>query len=300
MTMDPILLVDDEEDLRILLRDALRLDGFQVEDAPDALSALALMDTRHFPVILTDLNMPGGPTGFEFIQAVKARDPLTLCVVITGYASLESAIQAVKYGAYDFVQKPFKLGEIEAVLSRALDHATVVGQLADYQKDLEGRVLARVQELRDYQAEVLRLNDLLVASQDELEELPLLQPFLDHFCLRFSPLGHTVLLPTAADAWTVALHASARPWSGEALPPPSALKAAEDWGCQKDLTEGTLIPLRRGELILGALHVAFPWRHSFNLEDQAFVFWRRQVEAALHGLARTRAHVARLQSTHIP
>jgi FixJ family two-component response regulator len=300
MTMDPILLVDDEEELRLVLRDALRLDGFQVEDAPDALSALALMDTRHFPVILTDLNMPGGPTGFEFIQAVKARDPLTLCVVITGYASLESAIQAVKFGAYDFVQKPFKLAEIEAVLNRALDHATAMSQLAAYQKDLEGRVLARVQELRDYQAEVLRLNDLLVASQDELEEAPLLRPFLEHFCGRFKPLGHTLLLPTGADSWTVDLHAGARPWSEAGLPRPSGLTAAVEWGSQEGLSEGTLIPLRRGDLVLAALHLEFPWRHSFNLEDQVFVFWRRQVEAALHGLARTRAHVARLHPIHLP
>ena len=67
MTMEPILLVDDEEELRLALKESLRLEGFTVEDAPDALSALALMDSRHFPVVLTDLNMPGGPTGFDLI-----------------------------------------------------------------------------------------------------------------------------------------------------------------------------------------------------------------------------------------
>lgn len=126
MMPDPILLVDDEDDLRGNLKEALTLDGYRVEDADGAEAALALMAERHYPVVLTDLNMPGGPSGFQLIEAVKASDPLTLCVVITGFASMETAIRAVKYGAYDFVQKPFKLAEIEAVLDRALDHASVL------------------------------------------------------------------------------------------------------------------------------------------------------------------------------
>ena len=297
MSIEPILLVDDEAELRILLRDALRQDGFQVEDAADALSALNLMACTHYPVILTDLSMPGGPTGFELIQAVKARDPLSLCVVITGYASLETAIQAVKYGAYDFVRKPFKLAEIEAVLSRALSHAAVLRQLEDYRQDLEARVLARVQELKDYQEEVLKLNDLLVASQDELLEAPLLQPFLAHLRTRFQPTGITVLLPTRDDGWERLLHDQPSPWDPAGLPAPSRLQTPTEWGGVDGQSEAHLIPLGRADGVLAALHLSFPWRHGFQPDDPDFLFWCRQTEAALHGLARTRAQVAKARCT---
>ena len=287
MIKEPILLVDDEEELRLLLRDSLRMDGFQVEDAPDANAALALMATRHYPVIITDLNMPGGPTGFELIQAVKARDPLTLCVVITGYASMATAIQSVKFGAYDFVQKPFKLAEIEAVLGRALDHAALLAQLEGYQKDLEGRVLARVRDFSEYQDEVLKLNDLLLAAQDELDERPILEPFLGYLGSRFSPLRQVALLPREGDVWEPILEVGAG--APPAAPPPSTLRDAMEWGSVEGKILGHLIPLRRGEHLLAAVYLECPWRTSFQLEDRTFVFWRRQAEAALYGLDRLRA-----------
>lgn len=300
MIMEPILLVDDEQELRTFLKDSLTLDGFQVEDVPDALSALALMERKHYPVILTDLSMPGGPTGFELIQAVKAKDPLTLCVVITGFASMETAIQAVKYGAYDFVQKPFKLAEIEAVLSRALNHAVVLSQLVAYQQDLEARVLSRVQDLNDFQEEVLKLNELLVASQDETEEEALMRPFLAHLSTRFEALGQTVLLPTASDGWDLLLQEGPRTWNPSGCPPPSALLAPMEWGSAEGASEGYLIPLRNAKGMLAALFLELPWRHSFQLDDRGFQFWRRQVEAALHGLQRTRAQVASLGHSERP
>jgi len=305
MSSDPILLVDDEADLRANLKEALTLDGYLVEDAPDVATALALMAGRHFPVVLTDLNMPGGPSGFQLIEAVKALDPLTLCVVITGYASMETAIQAVKYGAYDFVQKPFKLAEIEAVLDRALDHAVVLSQLADYRNDLEDRVVARVRELNAFHQEVMKLNDLLVASQRELAEGPILEPFLAHLRGRFEPDDCLALLPTPADGWAICGHSGPVPWDPAAAPPaPSRLTAPMQWAWRDGRPEGHLVPLRSGELLLGAVGLAFQERSGFNPADPAFVLWRRQLEAALHGLRRTRDQVgaerSRAMHTHVP
>ena len=221
-------------------------------------------------------------------------------MVITGCASLESAIQAVKFGAYDFVQKPFKIAEIQAVLERALSHARALSQLGAYQRDLETRVLARVQELKDFQEEVLKLNDLLVASQDETEEAPLLRPFLAHLDARFRPRGHTLLLPTAADGWQVLLHQGPTPWNPAGLPPPSRCQTALEWGGVEGVAEGYFIPLRRGDGLLAGLQLEFPWRDGFALDDRAFLFWQRQAEAALHGLLRTRAQVARVHHGHLP
>jgi len=287
MTADPILLVDDEADLRANLLEALTLDGYQVVAAANAEGALALLRERHFPVVLTDLNMPGGPNGFELIEAVKASDPLTLCVVITGFASMETAIQAVKYGAYDFVQKPFKLAEIEAVLDRALDHSAVLRQLSSYQNDLEHRVMSRVQELAQLHREVLQLNDLLVDSQREMSEGPILEPFLAHLRERYGPGACLALLPTPADGWRPL--DGTRAWDpAGAAPPPSALAAPMDWPWLDGCPEGHLIPLRSGERILGAVCLGFRERNAFHPEDPPFVLWRRQLEAALHGLLRTR------------
>ena len=288
MMPDPILLVDDEDDLRGNLKEALTLDGYRVEDADGAEAALALMAERHYPVVLTDLNMPGGPSGFQLIEAVKASDPLTLCVVITGFASMETAIRAVKYGAYDFVQKPFKLAEIEAVLDRALDHASVLRQLTDYQKDLEGRVMARDSELHQLHQEVLKLNDLLVASQGEVSEGPILEPFLAHLRSRFDPSLCLAMAPTADDGWEVLGGADAGPWEGACALPPSQLRAPVEWEWRDGRPEGHLIPLRGGDLLLGAICLGFQERNAFQPEDPAFVLWRRQLEAALYGLRRTR------------
>jgi FixJ family two-component response regulator len=293
MIREPILLVDDEDDLRSFLKESLTLDGYLVEDAADANAALALMAARHFPVVLTDLNMPGGPTGFDLITAVKARDPQTLCVVITGYASMETAIQAVKFGAYDFVQKPFKLAEMEAILDRALNHATVLRQLEDYQHDLEERVLARVEELKAVHSEVLKLNDLLMDSQGELQEVPLLSPFLEHLTLRFGPLGTVVLRPTLEDGWETLLGTGPEPLAPAELPtPPSALADWQECRWNATYPDGFLVPLRRGDTCLGAVFLGFGGRNAFHPEDPTFLLWRRQVEAALHGLGRLRAHLA--------
>jgi FixJ family two-component response regulator len=292
MIADPILLVDDEADLRANVKEALTQDGYQVEVAANATAALALMAIRHYPVLLTDLNMPGGPSGFQLIEAVKASDPLTLCVVITAHASMETAIQAVKYGAYDFVQKPFKLAEIEAVLDRALDHAAVLRQLANYRNDLEDRVLARVQELNQFHQEVLKLNDLLIASQRELSEPPILAPFLALLGARFRPVRCLALLPTPDDGWE--LPGGTVP---PGLPAPSELAAPVPWEWQEGSAEGHLIPLRSGELLLGAVCLGFQERSGFLPDDPAFGLWRRQLEAALHGLRRTRD---RIRSLSVP
>jgi DNA-binding response OmpR family regulator len=288
MMQDPILLVDDEPDLRTFLREALTEDGYRVDEAPDATTALAMISRMHYPVVLTDLNMPGGPTGFDLIAAVKARDPRTLCVVFTGYASMETAIRAVKFGAYDFIQKPFKLAEIEAVLDRALNHAVVVSQLQDYQKDLEGRVVARVQEIQELQEEMLRLNDLLVDAQDEVSEGPILRPFLDHLQARFHPQGTMALLPTQDDGWSLVAESGPRGARLQGLPAPSTLSAPREWTWEGGYPEGHLLPLCRRTTLLGALFLGFDERSTFQPDAPGFSLWFRQLEAALHGLHRAR------------
>ncbi len=152
-----VLIVDDEADFRNLLVEALESLGYGAEGAESAEQAIELIKLNHFPVIFTDLNMPGGLSGLELIKAIHERDPRTFSILMTGYATTESAIQALKRGAYDFIQKPFKLAEIEAALERALDHYRLRMENEEYQKNLERMVEARTQEILGLKNDIERL-----------------------------------------------------------------------------------------------------------------------------------------------
>jgi response regulator RpfG family c-di-GMP phosphodiesterase len=149
--------VDDEADLRNLLVEALEDQGYAAEGAEGGTQALARVREKHFPVIFTDLNMPGGLSGLELLKAVHEEDPKTMGILMTGYATTESAIQALKRGAYDFIQKPFKLAEIEASLERALEYYRLRRENEDYQHNLERMVEARTQEILGLKNDIERL-----------------------------------------------------------------------------------------------------------------------------------------------
>lgn len=289
MVPETVLLVDDEAELRCSLREALEADGYKIDDVDSTQSALARVGRKHYPVIITDLNMPGGPSGLDLIAAVKAKDPKTLCIIITGYATLGVSIEAIKRGAYDFVQKPFKLEELEAVLDRALDHARLLRQLEAYQNDLESRVVARVGELKAFHGEVLQLNALLRGALGEIEETPMLRPFLDYLVDRFSPDGLVMLLPQG-EGWRILERRGNRPWAAtRSLPAPEAFTEILEWGWEGGYPDGYLVPLHHEGRNLGALFLGFETRSAFHPEDSVFELWRNQLVAALQALGRTHA-----------
>ncbi len=117
-----VLVVDDERETRDLLADFCRSLGFNVATAQDGRAAIAAVerDPDQFSVVLTDLSMPGAD-GFEVLRAVRAANPSCYVVMVSGYATLDAAVRAVKEGAYDFLAKPFALGQLEIVLSRIGD-----------------------------------------------------------------------------------------------------------------------------------------------------------------------------------
>jgi len=289
MVPETVLLVDDEAELRCSLREALEADGYKIDDADSTQSALARVSRKHYPVIITDLNMPGGPSGLDLIAAVKAKDPKTLCIIVTGYATLGVSIEAIKRGAYDFIQKPFKLEELEAVLDRALDHARLLRQLEAYQNELESRVVARVGELKTFHAEVLRLNALLRDALGEIEEGPMLRPFLDYLVDRFSPDGLVMLL-AQGEGWRILECRGNRHWAATGSPPvPETFTEILEWGWEDGYPDGYLVPLRHDGRNLGALFLGFETRSAFHPEDSVFELWRNQLVAALQALGRTHA-----------
>jgi two-component system response regulator AtoC len=115
-----VLVADDKENMLKLFAKILA-DGYLVETAPDGARALALVATRPYDVVVTDIRMPG-VDGFELLGAVKARAPATEVVMMTGHATVMDAVRAMKMGAFDYLEKPFDPDAALAVVAHAAEH----------------------------------------------------------------------------------------------------------------------------------------------------------------------------------
>ncbi|MFZ1864105.1 MAG: sigma-54 dependent transcriptional regulator [Polyangiales bacterium] len=121
-----ILVCDDEASLREMLQILLRREGYRVDVVDGVRAASArLASTDPYDVVITDLVMPDG-TGMEVLDAVRARSKDTQILMITAYATTEQAVEAMRKGAYDYVQKPFKNHELLATLEKALEKHDIV------------------------------------------------------------------------------------------------------------------------------------------------------------------------------
>jgi DNA-binding NtrC family response regulator len=162
------LIVDDNENMRRLLSDILA-PHHDVVLAGDGAAARAHLEQRDFDVVLTDVRMPG-LDGFELVKLMKERWPLTEVVVMTAYASIPSAVEAMRRGAYDYIQKPFDPDDVSLVVSRALQRhrervstrAAASGTTALTEEDLatlsyrEALASARDRGSREYLAALLK------------------------------------------------------------------------------------------------------------------------------------------------
>lgn len=115
-----ILIVDDDEGLLSVLKHLFADEGIDVTTSNDGADGIGKCRTQPFDLVITDIMMPGA-TGLEVLEAVKKIDPDILVILITGYASLETAIQAIREGAYDYITKPFTLEEIKIAVRNALE-----------------------------------------------------------------------------------------------------------------------------------------------------------------------------------
>jgi nitrogen regulation protein NR(I) len=114
-----ILIADDEANLRKVLSALLRQDGHTPLTAPDGVSALALLDQEEVDVVVTDLRMPG-MTGLELLARSRERDPSLPIIVITAHGTVDTAVSALKSGAFDYVTKPFDRDELRMVIRKAV------------------------------------------------------------------------------------------------------------------------------------------------------------------------------------
>lgn len=136
-----ILIVDDVRELRAILEEYLADEG-EVESAGDGAEALARHTATPYDLIITDLNMPG-LNGLELIRKIRAFDEDAEFIIITAYASLDTAVEAVKVGAFDYIVKPFRIEEVKVVVKNAKDkiglkkiNAKLFAQLKSFYEEL--------------------------------------------------------------------------------------------------------------------------------------------------------------------
>src|SRR6202158_2894390 len=116
-----LLIVDDERAIREVCREVAQSLGFNTAVADSAEHAYRLLDTQNIDVVLLDLKLPGAG-GLEALHQIGERKPDAVIVVVTGYGTVQSAVQAMKNGAYDYVTKPFSMEELRLLLERASGH----------------------------------------------------------------------------------------------------------------------------------------------------------------------------------
>lgn len=120
-----ILVIDDEAYVRDLMMEVFTREGFLVKTASDGETGLDLACTGTFDLILLDLKLPK-INGLTLLRSIMERDPDTIVVVITAYGSIETAIQAMKLGAYDYVTKPFEIDQLLLIVNRALERGNLI------------------------------------------------------------------------------------------------------------------------------------------------------------------------------
>ena len=120
-----VLIIDDEESMRDSCSLILTKDGLDAETAENGVTGLEKVQKIKPDLVLIDLKMPG-ISGFEVLEKIREIDPNIIPVVITGYATVESAVEAMKKGAYDFLPKPFTPGELRIIIKRGLERRKLI------------------------------------------------------------------------------------------------------------------------------------------------------------------------------
>src|SRR5215813_12137046 len=115
-----ILVVDDEQVIREILADFLTMEGINVRTAKDGQAALSEVSRTHFDLVLSDLKMPN-MGGIELLEEISRHAPNIITIIMTGFGTVETAIDAMKRGAYDYIMKPFKMEEVVHTVRRGLE-----------------------------------------------------------------------------------------------------------------------------------------------------------------------------------
>ena len=150
-----VLVVDDEESVVVTIKAILQLDGYNVATTTSGARARAMVRDTEYDLVLTDLRLEDGD-GLDVLKAVRESYPETVTIMLTGYASLESAIQALRAGAYDYLVKPSEVEELRSTVARGIERRRLgqelrqrVAELADLNASLQQRIDEATAELKE-------------------------------------------------------------------------------------------------------------------------------------------------------
>jgi signal transduction histidine kinase len=158
-----LLVVDDEESLRITTAAIFENEGYIVDTASSGEEAIALLNDSDYDLVLTDLHMEGGD-GLSVLNQIRQQAPLTISVVLTGFASVESAIAALQEGAYDYLVKPCDIESMKHTIRRGVEHRRLMLAEQKARMDLQQLNLDLERRIEERTAELKRLNDELAEA----------------------------------------------------------------------------------------------------------------------------------------
>lgn len=141
------MVVDDDQHIVALLVDLLEGEGHDVASFTSSTEAVGHLADQPADLLITDINMPD-VTGMDLLRAVRQRSPGTVVIMITAYSTLESTLEAVELGAFDYLTKPFMVGEVKLIVQRGLE-----------QRRLQGENLALGDRVSHLEVEIHRLED---------------------------------------------------------------------------------------------------------------------------------------------
>jgi len=133
-----VLIVDDDLEMCALLSDVLKGEGYSVDTTGDSLEASKILKREEFDLVITDLKMKG-LKGLDLLEGAKKVLPLTPVIIITAFGTIESAIQAMKMGAFDYITKPFQMDELKLTVKKALENRFLKKEVVRLKKEVESR-----------------------------------------------------------------------------------------------------------------------------------------------------------------
>jgi two-component system, NtrC family, nitrogen regulation response regulator NtrX len=148
--MKAILVVDDDKEIRAWLKTTLEYRHYEVHGVENGPTALAALETAPSDLVLLDIKMPG-MDGLTVLQKIKEKHPELPVVMISGHGTIETAVEATKHGAYDFLQKPLDLGKLMIVVRNALEQKSLLTEVRQMKEKVEGRdaILGESPKIKD-------------------------------------------------------------------------------------------------------------------------------------------------------
>ncbi|HUU17575.1 MAG TPA: sigma-54 dependent transcriptional regulator [Sedimentisphaerales bacterium] len=163
MRQKNILVIDDDKIILDSLCEFLRLEGFQTSGAETLKGALARLEQEHYSLVITDVNLPDGD-GLELLDIIRENHPQTVAIVITGYGTIESAVKAIKQGAYDYLTKPIIDDDLRLAVERAIKQQSLMSENESLRLQLEQKY--RLENIISHNYKMAKIFDLVEAVAD--------------------------------------------------------------------------------------------------------------------------------------